>query len=73
MTNNRMTDSASNSPVAPSDGNPGRAQRLTYVFLMLRELREMAVAEKAETLAWLIDMAILEAGELAEAAKNEAA
>jgi hypothetical protein len=73
MTVNRNAEAPVSNTVGPREDGAARAQRLHYVFQMLRELREMAVAEKAETLAWLLDMAIMEAGELAEAAKEEAA
>jgi hypothetical protein len=73
MTANRMAESAASNTAAPGEDVPGRAQRLLYVFQMLRELRDMADAEQAETLAYLLDMAIMEAGELAEAARDEAA
>lgn len=73
MTANRMAESAASNTAGPGDEISGRVQRLLYIFQMLRELRDMAVAENAETLAYLLDMAILEASELAEAARDEAA
>lgn len=41
-----------------------RTEQLDYIHSMLRQLRGMAEAERCEMLAYLIGMAISEAGEV---------
>lgn len=46
-----------------------RAETLDYIQSMLGQLRTMAQAERADMLAYLIEMAFLEAGEAASGAR----
>lgn len=48
----------------PSEIVNGRTARLDYLQQMLRELREMAEAERCDMLVYLIEMAYLEASDI---------
>jgi hypothetical protein len=50
-----------------------QARHLSYVLEMLRELRAISASAEAETLVYLMDMAILEAAECIAALRDDAA
>jgi len=64
---NAMSQSGSKQTVAGQPDRPDREARLDYIHAMLGQLRGMAEAEKLDVLAYLIDMARVEVGEVLRA------
>jgi hypothetical protein len=73
MTTNRIAKSAANEDASIKPGGEARARHLSYVLEMLRELRAISASAEAETLVYLMDMAILEAAECIAALRDDAA
>lgn len=59
-----MTDSPSQGDAGRAGAAGDRAPRLVYIHAMLGELRAMAEAERCDMLAYLIEMAAIEAGDV---------
>lgn len=53
-----------NGPTADSLKNARTVHNITYIRQVLSELREVAEAENADMLCYLIEMAYLEAGDV---------
>jgi hypothetical protein len=73
MTTNRIAKSAANEDASTKPSGEARARHLSYVLEMLRELRAISASAEAETLVYLMDMAILEAAECIAALRDDAA
>ena len=54
----------------PSEPRKWRSEQLDYIQAMLEQLRAMAQAEKCDMLAYLIEMAYLEANDIRTAQKQ---
>ncbi len=73
MTANRNAKSAASEDPSANANGETRVRHLSYVLEMLRELRAISASAEAETLVYLMDMAILEAADCIAALKDDAA
>lgn len=73
MTANRNAKSAASEDPSASANGETRARQLSYVLEMLRELRAISASAEAETLVYLMDMAILEAADCIASLRDDAA